>query len=128
MRESIAMASIIVMSGAQNEFYQLHERKYVIGRSENLPIQILDEYVSRQHMQIRFDSHKNCYYALDLGSKQGVFINGNKIVTETLLTDHDQIRIGDTTILFTKEDFADSETAFSHFKKIGELENPTQIE
>jgi len=55
------MASIIVMSGTQNEFYLLGKRVYVIDRSENLPIQILDEYVSRQHLQIRFDRQKNCY-------------------------------------------------------------------
>ena len=63
------MASIIVMSGTQNEFYLLAQSVYVIGRSENLPIQILDEYVSRQHLQIRFDRQKNCYCALDLGGK-----------------------------------------------------------
>jgi pSer/pThr/pTyr-binding forkhead associated (FHA) protein len=116
------------MSGSQNEFYSLDQRVYVIGRSENIPIQILDEYVSRKHLQIHFDRHKNCFCALDLGSRYGVFINGSKIAAETVLADDDQIRIGDTTILFTKEDFSDSESAFSHFKKIGEFEKPTQVE
>jgi pSer/pThr/pTyr-binding forkhead associated (FHA) protein len=116
------------MSGSQNEFYSLDQRVYVIGRSENLPIQILDEYVSRKHLQIHFDRHKNCFCALDLGGRHGVFINGRKIVAETVLADDDRIRIGDTTILFTKEDFSDSESALSHFKKVGEFEKPTQVE
>ena len=122
------MASIIVMSGTQNEYYFLSQHLYIIGRSENLLIQILDEYVSREHLQIRFDRHKNCYCAMDLRSKHGVFINDKKIVTETILVDEDRIHIGDTTILYTEQDFADSESAFSHFKKIGELNNPTQLE
>ncbi|MHC4463583.1 MAG: FHA domain-containing protein [Planctomycetota bacterium] len=122
------MASIIMMSGSQNEFYSLDQSVYVIGRSENLPIQILDEYVSREHLQIHFDKHKNCFCALDLGSTHGVFINDRKIVAETVLADDDRIRIGDTTILFTKEDFSDSESAFSHYKKVGEFEKPTQVE
>ena len=123
------MASIIIMSGTQNEFYSLDQQHvYVIGRSENLPIQILDEYVSREHLQIHFDRRKNCFCALDLGSRHGVFINGRKIVMETFLADDDRIRIGDTTILFTSEDFSDNDSAFSHFKKFGEFEKPTQVE
>ena len=49
-------------------------------------------------------------------------------MAEIALVDDDRIRIGDTTILFTEEDFDDREKAFSHFKKIGELRNPTQLE
>ena len=122
------MASIIVMSGAKNAYYPIGRQTYVIGRSENLPIQVLDEYVSREHLQIRFDGDKNCYYALDLGSKHGVFVNGNKIGKEIVLVNEDRIHIGDTTILFTEQDFTDSKSALSHFKKIGELQNPTQID
>lgn len=40
----------------------------------------------------------------------------------------DRTRIGDTIIFFTKEDFADSESALSHLKKSGELKYPTEVE
>ena len=47
------MASIIVMTGEQEgDYYPLGQRTNVIGRAENLPIQILDERVSRKHMKI----------------------------------------------------------------------------
>ncbi len=115
------MASIMVMSGAQKgDYYPLGRRTNVIGRDEGAPIQILDEHISRKHMQIRFDPDKEQYCALDMKSKHGVFINGGKINDETPLADEDQIHIGRTDLLFTKEDFTDRESALSHFKKVGE--------
>lgn len=123
------MASIIVISGRQKgDYYPLGHRTNVLGRDEAVPIQILDEHVSRKHMQIRFDKGKGQYCALDMRSKHGVFINGSRIYDETTLVDGDQIYIGQTDLLFTDKDFADRESALSHFKKVGERIRPTVIE
>jgi len=120
------MASIIVATGPQkSDYYPLGQRTNVIGRDEALLIQILDEHVSRKHMQIRFDKDKGQYYALDMKSKHGVFINGKKISSETALADGDQIHIGETTLFFTVKDFPNRESALSHFKKAGERKYPT---
>jgi pSer/pThr/pTyr-binding forkhead associated (FHA) protein len=123
------MASILVMSGTQKgNYYPLGRRTNVVGRDEGAPIQILDEHISRKHMQIRFDAEKNQFYALDMKSKHGVFINGGKIHDETILTDEDQIHIGQTDLLFTEKDFPDRESALSHFKKVGERIRATIID
>lgn len=123
------MASIIVMSGAQKgDYYPLGRRTSVIGRDEALLIQILDEHISRKHMQIRFDPNRQKYFALDMKSKHGVFINGGRVHDETMLTNDDQIRIGRTDLLFTEEDFADRESALSHFKKVGERMRATILD
>ena len=115
------MPSIIVVSGPQKGYYYpLGRRTNVIGRDEALPIQILDELVSRKHMQIRFDKDNNKYSAIDMKSKHGVFINGQKINSETILTDGDHITIGNTHLLFTTKDFEDRESALSYYKRIGE--------
>ncbi len=123
------MASIIIISGPQKgNFYPLGQRTNVIGRVEALPIQILDDLVSRRHMQIRYDKDKKQYYALDMKSKHGVFINEKKITQETDLVDGDEILIGQTTLMFTDKDFDDRESALSHFKKVGERMRPTHIQ
>lgn len=123
------MASIIVMSGTnESDYCLLGRRTNVLGRDEAFPIQILDEHVSRKHMQTRFDKDGARYYALDMKSKHGVFINGRKIHDETILADGDQIRIGATTLLFTEKDFADRQSALAHFKKVGERGRPTVID
>lgn len=123
------MASIIVMTGTQkDDYYPLGRRTNVIGRDEALPVQILDDRVSRKHMKIHFDQDRGRHSAVDMDSKHGVFINGNKIADETVLSDGDYITIGRTSLFFTIKDFADRESALSHFKKAGERQRPTQID
>jgi len=123
------MASIIILDGPQkDDYYPLGRRTNVIGRDEALLIQILDERVSRKHLQIRYDKEKNEYHAQDMNSKHGVLINGNKIKTETPLIDSDYITIGATTLWFTVNDFPDKESALSHYKKVGERSRPTYID
>ncbi len=123
------MASIIVTSGKQKgEFLPLGRRTSVIGRAETLPLQILSDLVSRKHLRICFDEAKNQYYAEDMSSKHGVFINRHKISEVTLLADGDEILIGDVTLMFTNEDIDDTESALSHYKKVGERSRTTFIE
>ncbi|MHC4686786.1 MAG: FHA domain-containing protein [Planctomycetota bacterium] len=121
------MASIIVISGTRKgDFYRLGQRTNVIGRDEALPIQVLDDRVSRKHMQIHFNQRNWSYSAADIDSRNGVLINGAKINKETLLADGDYITIGDTSLMFTLKDFFDRESALAHVKKVGERARPTK--
>ena len=119
--KGIPMASLFVVSGGDKvDYYPLGKRTTVVGRDEAVPIQVVDKQVSRKHMQIRLDKESECYYATDMTSRNGVFINGRKINEETVLADGDRIHIGDTDILFTLKDFDDRENALYNFKKVGE--------
>ncbi len=123
------MASLIVLNGPQKDnYYPLGYRKNVIGRSESLMIQIIDERISRKHVTIIYDKEKEEYHAIDMNSKHGVYINNNKIKDETRLVDGDFITIGTTTLWFTMGDFPDRESALLHYKKVGERLRPTYIE
>ena len=120
------MASIIVISGAnEGDYYPLGQRTNVIGRSETVPIQIIDPKVSRKHLQIRFDKDAGQYIAVDMQSKHGVSINGTRLGDEEILSDNDCITVGQTNVLFTLEDFKDRENALLHYKKVGEKIHPT---
>jgi pSer/pThr/pTyr-binding forkhead associated (FHA) protein len=115
------MASLIVTSGKQEgDYYPLGRRTNVIGRDEALPIQILDNMVSRKHLQIRFDPNTNQYCAFDMKSRNGVYVNNRRIEGETALTDGDVILVGLTSLLFTDKDFKDKDSALLHYKKVGE--------
>jgi pSer/pThr/pTyr-binding forkhead associated (FHA) protein len=115
------MASLIVSSGKrEGDYYPLGYRTNVIGRDEALPIQILDNMVSRKHLQIRFDAGTGKYLAYDMKSRNGVYINNRKIDGEAILQDGDVILIGLTSLLFTDQDFKDKESALQHYKKVGE--------
>jgi pSer/pThr/pTyr-binding forkhead associated (FHA) protein len=115
------MASLIVTNGKrEGDYYPLGHRTNVIGRDEALPIQILDNMVSRKHLQIRFDSNTGKYLAFDMKSRNGVYINNRKIEGEAALKDGDVILVGLTSLLFTDKDFKDKESALQHYKKAGE--------
>ena len=76
----------------------------------------------------RFHEGENQYYAEDMGSRHGVFINHHKIKGETTLAEGDSILIGQTTLLFTDKDFDDLESALKHYNKVGERSKSTRIE
>jgi pSer/pThr/pTyr-binding forkhead associated (FHA) protein len=115
------MASLIVTNGKQEgDYYPLGRRTNVIGRDEALPIQILDNMVSRKHLQVRFDPNLSRYYAFDMKSRNGVYLNNRKIEGEVALKDGDVLLIGLTSLLFADQDFTDKESALMHYKKVGE--------
>ncbi len=123
------MASVIVTSGKQEgEFLPLGRRISVIGRAESLPLQLLDDLVSRKHLRISFDETHERYLAEDMDSRHGVFVNHNRISKPTVLVDGDEILVGQTTMLFTTEDFEDRESALTHYKKVGERARQTRLE
>jgi pSer/pThr/pTyr-binding forkhead associated (FHA) protein len=71
------VASIILISGTRRgDFYRLGQRINIIGRDEALPIQIIDDCVSRKHMSICFDKRNWSYSAVDINSKNGVAVYG----------------------------------------------------
>ncbi len=115
------MASLIITSGKrEGDYYPLGRRTNVIGRDEALLIQILDNMVSRKHMQIRFDEKAGRYCAFDMKSRNGVYVNNHRIDGERVLSDGDIIMIGLTTLLFVDKDFKDKDSALMHYKKVGE--------
>ena len=122
------MASIIITSGPnEGDYYPLGKRTMVAGRDEACPIQIVDELVSRKHLQVRFEPANGRYRALDMRSANGVFVNGRRISQETELEDGDFIEIGKSRLMFTIEDFPDRESAMAHFHKQGERGKSTLI-
>ncbi len=120
------MATVIIVTGEHDvRYFPLGRRTNVVGRSESLIIQVLDDQVSRKHCQIRYVSDRDRYHLLDMHSRNGTLINGRLIEEETPLNDGDYIQIGNTELLYTHEDFDDAEMALHHYKKVGERGRPT---
>ncbi len=122
------MASILVVTGPnQGDYYPLGHRTIVVGRDEGCPIQIVDERVSRKHVQIRFDQADDRYHALDMKSGNGTLVNDRRISEAVSLADGDVIAIGVSELMFMAVDFPDRETAFEHYRKRGERTKSTVI-
>ncbi|MFZ4573197.1 MAG: FHA domain-containing protein [Phycisphaerales bacterium] len=115
------MASLIVASGAQQGMYlPLGKGKIVIGRAENLPMQVVDEKASRKHIQIRFEDSDSTFRVVDMGSSNGTMVAGKKITEEATLRDGDEIEIGTTKLLFTTADPKDKPNALEVLKTVGQ--------
>jgi pSer/pThr/pTyr-binding forkhead associated (FHA) protein len=75
------------------------DRRYLAGRADGCDLVLLSEHVSREHAAFvrRWDG----VIVGDLGSRNGVSVNGTPIVGETKLGDGDSIQIGPVTIRLT---------------------------
>lgn len=120
------MPSILVVSGPSEGLYQpLGKRTIVIGRDEGCPLQVVDDRVSRKHVQIRYDEGTGSYIALDMKSANGMFINGRKIEAEIDLRDNDEIQIGNSKLVFSAQEFPDKAAAMNAYKQRGQKMRPT---
>ncbi len=113
-----AMAFIIEMTGTREGNYYELSKTNIIGRSENLPIHLLDMTISREHMKIFCDGEKQEYFVEDMNSRHGVFIDKIKIKGKWKLTEGNCIAIGQTNLLFTLENITNRESALAHLKSI----------
>jgi len=70
-----------------------------IGRDRDCTFQILDDRISRSHLQVSATEAGN-HCAVDSGSSNGTFVNDKRIEARTELTDGDVVRIGLTAMVY----------------------------
>jgi pSer/pThr/pTyr-binding forkhead associated (FHA) protein len=70
----------------------------VIGRSPDADIVLSSTEVSRHHAEVVPD--ESGWLLVDLGSTNGVRLNGRRVGVPTLLTDGDVIEVGPTELTF----------------------------
>ena len=80
--------------------FDLRPGSNVIGRGTESDLQLLDQGISRRHLDIQYDG--NFATAYDLGSTNGTTVNGHEISSQ-LLRHGDVIRVGHTRIVFHQE-------------------------
>ncbi|MCC8181064.1 MAG: FHA domain-containing protein [Planctomycetes bacterium] len=124
------MAGIRVKNGpSQGQTFTIGEKPLVIGRDETCDLSLQDKGASRQHAEI-FKIGDMCFIR-DLDSKNGTFVNDNRI-GEEMLRDGDRIQIGGTIIIFeplagrSEEDLDFSEEELDGFYEL-RLEDLTAV-
>lgn len=85
-------ASIVDTKGKKQTF-ALREKPILIGRSTSAHVTISDDLSSGTHCMISFID--GCVYIEDLESKNGLFLNGIKVLKQRVYID-DKIKIGNT--------------------------------
>jgi len=95
------MAKLILLTGDERKEYELGPSS-ALGRHPDSTIQILDRVVSKEHARIEFRGDGQ-FILRDLGSLNGTHIGGQRIVSEHLLQDGDEILMGTTRLLFKQQ-------------------------
>jgi pSer/pThr/pTyr-binding forkhead associated (FHA) protein len=103
------MAKLILKrQDATREEFPITKSPITIGREPSNDIVLDNMMVSRHHVKI-FQDHKG-YWVEDLNSGNGLFVNHKK-VTQDLLKDQDEVRVGKHTFVFILEESPLVETA-----------------
>lgn len=71
--------------------------KLIVGRGQKTQVWVNDKNISREHCQIICD--KDGLFLEDLASKNGTFINGEKVGKKIALTEGDEIRLASSSLL-----------------------------
>ena len=92
------MASIVIERGKnQGKRISIQSFPFTIGRDTANGLQVDDEEVSREHLRVK--RRGNLYILEDLGSRNGTYVNGDRIVNTTL-TNGDKVLNGTTEFKF----------------------------
>ena len=94
-RQPSRMQPVLDIDGQR---YSLNAPSIILGRSSDADILIDDTGVSRRHLEIRTGT--GTAQAVDLGSTNGSYVNGHKVVGSSELTDGSTITMGRTKIIF----------------------------
>ena len=68
------------------------ENEVLIGRDKNCALIVADEAVSAQHAHLTY--HHGQWWLADMNSKNGTFLNSEKIAVATVLTSGDEFKCG----------------------------------
>ena len=80
--------------------FDLPPGETILGRSPECHVTIDDPLVSREHAKIHVEEER--VVVKDLGSRNGLKVNGQTVATEQVLHDGDRIRIGNQEVVFSR--------------------------
>jgi len=90
---------VLLVDGTTRRF-ELRNGSNLIGRGTDADLQLLDQGVSRRHIDVQFDGSFATVY--DLGSTNGTSVNGHEVKSQ-LLRHGDVVRLGHTRLVYQQE-------------------------
>jgi hypothetical protein len=78
--------------------FALAEDSQDLGRGAHVPLRLRDRTVSRAHARVRREA--GGFWVEDLGSPNGLYVNGHRLRGEALLADGDVLELGQTLLRY----------------------------
>jgi len=91
---------LLVASGNLRREIPVGEEPLLVGRGPESEIRLPDDYCSRVHG--RFVEREGVLYVEDVGARNGIFVNGERVLVDVRLGDGDEVRMGRTVISVRK--------------------------
>jgi pSer/pThr/pTyr-binding forkhead associated (FHA) protein len=88
--------AVIVGGNGAGDAVRLTDETVTLGRGPECDLTIDDEYISTRHAVFR--QHEGLWYAEDLGSTNGTFVDGGRIHGPTEVRIGSTVRLGKTTL------------------------------
>lgn len=102
---------VVVQPIGKPKKFKLQDGEYVIiGRDRNVcQVPLADDMCSIKHAKVSYSNH--CVYVEDLGSKNGIYLNGVKIVKQRVYKD-DKIKLGDSVMYINTDKLSEEELTY----------------
>jgi diguanylate cyclase (GGDEF)-like protein len=96
---------LVVVQGEEiGRRYPLMGQRFILGRDpRRADLTVADRGISGKHLMIQVDLRRSRYGVIDLASRNGTFVNGER-VESAALRDGDKIFMGKTVLKFTLQD------------------------
>ena len=93
------MVAVLQPTKKQGKVIAIDRAVVLVGRGSDCDAIITDsQKISRRHCcLVQVD---NTYYVRDLGSMNGIWVNGERVSRENLISSGDRVQIGDVEFLF----------------------------
>jgi pSer/pThr/pTyr-binding forkhead associated (FHA) protein len=85
-------AKLVDMSGGHAREILINNEDFLVGRGEDCDLTLHDAEISRHHCTIRIRGGEAV--VSDLGSSNGTFVNGHRIVSQATVRTGDEVKLG----------------------------------
>ena len=89
---SLPALSLMRTDGEQEEAFRFTRAEVMIGRERGCDCRLADKTISARHARLAY--HHNQWWVQDLGSKNGTFLNQERITQAVVVTAGDELRCG----------------------------------
>jgi len=121
------MASLKVIQGGEpGREFELEGKRSVIGRAPDCDVVLDIAAVSRRHAAIIEEA--GLFYVQDMGSRNGTYVNGQRVVDRAPLQDGDKVLICDVQLEFCCTPLPDLPDGVEGSSLLSPIDNPNELD